>query len=529
MSFKLLADKDRNKDAITGSGIKSKTLDNLKIQYGSKYETGLLAICFHNPPKLAELRSKITDQYFLFEHNKIAYVALCSLQDNPKVEKIDTALLIQAAKDLGIYETGVGDQYFVVLSSLTPDEANYEFYLNQVTESYNKYKLTLVADSLKEKAFESRKNLDKDQTVKEITSSFIAELSSLEAGGEDEIITLSEVWDTYYSELKDSGTGIPGISTGFPILDQYINGLTDGSLTIFAAAAKQGKSSLLLNMALSVISQYDKDVLYLSTEMPTKQDSYRLLSMVSGVNLSEILQGYAFTDPEKKEKLDLASKLIATKYAPKLHMQYLPFFNADVVFNKIRLGSYKYKIGLAIFDYIKLDTVERDGPSIREDQVLGDLTNYLKMAAGKCNIPVLSACQINTRSNNIADSDRLIRYCDTLVRIDNMSFKEIDQSNIDSLKKYGTTWLTVVANRSGRCGRVPVTHYKPRLQFRPAEFKEPEEQEKDKDYILNNLVPEMESPPNHIETVADAIMGESGNDYNGYDNYSDFDDEEPLF
>lgn len=523
MSFNLLANKQFNQK----TPVVSEDTSKLKIQYGSKYETGLLSICFHNPSRLAEIRSKISDQHFLFEHNRIAYIALCSLQDNPKVEKIDTALLIQTAKNLEIYKTGIGDQYFIVLSSLNPDESNYDFYLNQVVEAHNKYKLSTLATSLKEKVYESRRNLDTDESVKTITSSFIAELSAVESGTEDEIITLAEVWDDYYQELKESETGIPGISTGFPLLDQYINGLTEGSLTIFAAAAKQGKSSLLLNIALSVISQYDKDVLYLSTEMPTKQDSYRLLSMVSGVNLSEILQGYAFKDSYKKEQLDIASKLIKEKFAPKLHMQYLPFFNAEVVFNKIRLGSYKHKIGLAIFDYIKLDTVERDGPSVREDQVLGDLTNYLKMAAGKCNIPVLSACQINTRSNNIADSDRLIRYCDTLIRIDSMNFKELDQSNIDSLKKYGTTWLTVVANRSGRCGRIPVTHYKPRLQFRPAEFRQVEEQEQDKDSILNNLVPEMESPPNNIEIVKEAELGNTSS--LSFDDFSNLRNEDPLF
>lgn len=526
MSFKLLNQKSAKKDQPT---------ENIKVEFGSKYETGLLSICLQNPLKLAELRSKITDNYFLFEHNRVAFVAMSTLQDNPKVKTIDSALLIQAAKDLGIYETGIGEQYFVTLTNAVYDESNFDFYLDQVSEAYNKYRLSSLADNLKGKTFEARRNLDTDLSVKDITSNFIAELSSLEAGNEDGIITLSDVCDEYYDQLEDKGLSIPGLRTGFNLLDSYMNGFTNGSLTIFAAMAKQGKSSLLLNLALSIIDNYDIDVLYLSTEMPTKDDSYRLLAMVSDVNLSEILHGTAFEDPVKAQKITSARKIIKEKYAPRLHMQYVPFFKGDVIFNKIRLAKYKFKVGLAIFDYIKMDQVTKEESGAREDQILGDLTNYLKMAAGNCNIPVLSACQINTRNNNIADSDRLIRYCDTLIRIDKMNLPDIDQSSIPMLKKYGTTWLNIIANRSGRCGKVPVTHYKPRLKFVPALLKEEKEDSVDADYILNNLVPEMEGTPNTLESVSEADIA-NDNPYGlsitplvaGQDPFNT-DDEDPLF
>jgi hypothetical protein len=94
------------------------------------------------------------------------------------------------------------------------------------------------------------------------------------------------------------------------------------------------------------------------------------------------------------------------------------------------------------FDYIKLPDADLQMvANVKEYQALGYLTVALKNLAGQLQIPVVTAVQINREgankghvsSANFADSDRILRYANTLLGLAAKPKKE----QIEMEEKYG--------------------------------------------------------------------------------------------
>ena len=86
------------------------------------------------------------------------------------------------------------------------------------------------------------------------------------------------------AERARSDSAIPGLSTGLRDLDAKINGLNKSDLLLIAARPGMGKSSIALNIALSVAKQYKKAVVIFNLEMSKEQLVSRLLSNESFVD-----------------------------------------------------------------------------------------------------------------------------------------------------------------------------------------------------------------------------------------------------
>jgi hypothetical protein len=110
----------------------------------------------------------------------------------------------------------------------------------------------------------------------------------------------------------------------------------------------------------------------------------------------------------------------------------------------------KYKhvedIGLAIFDYIK-SPPGADFRNKKEYQLLGDVTTALHDLAGELDIPFICANQIN-RDDDVADSDRILRYTDNL-----MFFKPRTKEELEKIRpferEYGYHKLVIRKARFG--------------------------------------------------------------------------------
>ena len=233
---------------------------------------------------------------------------------------------------------------------------------------------------------------------------------------------------------------------------------------------------------VAIESTDPKPVLVISTEMYSDEDISRLIAMRAQVKERRVFTGQAYNDPE--EKILIEAALHQIKEAKIFH-RYLPNFNADSICNLINYFKLKYDIGLAIFDYIKLETVRSDGilERRREDQILGDITNALKMSAGILNIPVISACQINNRSDLVADSDRIVRYCNTLIEFKSKSPEELEVQS--PVEEYGTHWLHVTYCRSGSNKKIPIAFYKPCSKILEAKKFQSEETEEDSSLLVS--------------------------------------------
>jgi replicative DNA helicase len=260
---------------------------------------------------------------------------------------------------------------------------------------------------------------------------------SLKSKAIKEASNLADGLEEYIEERRHNPVEYCGISSGFEILDKRIDGLVPGTLTVVCARPKHGKSTFLSNIGAHVAYRLLKPVLYVDTEMPFDQWRSRMLSMLSGVP-ERIIRHGGYNDQEYFN-IQQATKLIKKG---KFFHEYMPGYTIE----KLSAVYNKYKnvegIELAIFDYIK----EPPGgdKNRKEHQLLGDVTTALKDMSGELQIPFLCANQLN-RNQDIADSDRILRYADVLMFLKPKDIEEIETGGVQA----GSYKLVITDSRRG--------------------------------------------------------------------------------
>jgi len=165
----------------------------------------------------------------------------------------------------------------------------------------------------------------------------------------------------------------------------------------------------------------------------------RLLSILSTVPEREIKSGAFKSDAQSLENVRYAQTI---KDSGLILHKYYPNFTPEGVAALTRKYHHQGKAMCLIFDYIKLPDADLQLVSnVKEYQALGYLTVALKNLAGQLQIPVITAVQLNREgankghvsSANFADSDRILRYANTLLGLAAKPKKE----QLEMEEKYG--------------------------------------------------------------------------------------------
>jgi replicative DNA helicase len=448
--------------------------------FASEYERGVLSLAYRHIDVLTGLQQRITSEYFLYPPNKIVYIALSTLMKEKSINKIDLETLYVECTKLGLNKTGVDASYLGIITQGGYDKENLEFYIQKVEDAFLKYSLHKTLESSYNTLLKNRQDGENFLNAETLINNTSANLSNLISftGKAIEGVSFAKRARPYVMEAAENPTDVKGIRTGFNTLDKTINGLMPGSLTIIAGVAKAGKSTVLLNIADYVSIQGNIEepenpdkvlqpkipVLFISTEMYSDEDLSRQLAIRTLLEERGICNGTLFQDDKYKDILLKGVEQVES--ADSMYHVFLPDFSIAKVCSLIYQYKLKYNIGLAIFDYIKMSTSGDDTKDKKEYQVLGDITTELKNLAGKLHIPILSACQINSRSRLVADSDRIIRYCNNLIVFSRKEDEELEQQNF---YKHGTHWLDVKVARSAGNNRIPIRFWKKCCKMQEAE------------------------------------------------------------
>lgn len=200
---------------------------------------------------------------------------------------------------------------------------------------------------------------------------------------------LSKTMD-HISELCDSDGGITGYSTGFRDVDSATNGLKPQQLIIVAGRPAMGKSAFMMNMAESVLLEYQEPVVVFSMEMSKTELMMRMLSGLARVDNTHIQSG-RLTQSEL-EKIAAANAVLHNK----------PLFIDDsggmtpgAMRNRCRRIARRHgKLGMIVVDYLQLmgSGKQHDGNRVQE---VSEISRQLKMLAKEFDCPVVAGSQLN--------------------------------------------------------------------------------------------------------------------------------------
>jgi replicative DNA helicase len=190
--------------------------------------------------------------------------------------------------------------------------------------------------------------------------------------------------------LEDKSTPpnqIKGIKSGFKHLDEMTNGFKKGELIVIGSRPAMGKTSLALQIAYNVCTEYKKPVTFFSSESLADELTFSLLTMVSKVD-SRTIRKKSFTAEDLKKIISATSELAE-----------LPIFINDKYSLSVKeiaaLCREKKKqddLSLVVIDYLQL--IKGDEAIHREEQI-GKIIFELKAMARELDCPVILLSHLN--------------------------------------------------------------------------------------------------------------------------------------
>lgn len=189
---------------------------------------------------------------------------------------------------------------------------------------------------------------------------------------------------------------VTGIDTGFEEINKHTLGWQPGNLIFIGARPSIGKTTLALNCAVAA-ARAGKKVAYFSMEMTREELEFRVLSNLSGVGLTRILNGALGSMDFGK----IASAMEDMGDLP-LYIDDQPARTFMDIRSTLRQMMAEHGLDEAVIDYAQLFKGSLDPRATRNEQ-LTDISNNLKALSRELRIPIIVLSQIARRSLHAPD------------------------------------------------------------------------------------------------------------------------------
>lgn len=409
-------------------------------------ERALLSYAFKNADNFYSICSKLDEKDFLYPEHRAIYTIMRMLADRGGLEKFDISMIVNEATNNGVLENIGRYDYVESIYDMPLEQRNLSYYLGNVLESSTKYRLYKDLQASLGRLEQNAKSGIASEDLIGMVEAKVMDLST-RAKSLGEPRDLSDGLMDYIEEKRHESVDMSGISTGYAILDNQIDGLVPGTLNILTARKKMGKSTFLSNVAANVAYKMKNPVLYVDTEMSFGEWRDRIVAMLT--NVEERVIKHGGYDDETYSKIKKGLEVVESG---KLFHERMPAYSVDKLVALYKKYKIKEDISLGIFDYIK----EPDSSSVdrqrKEWQILGDVATKLKDLSEDLDIPFVAAVQLN-REGDVAGSDRISWFCDVLMHWSERSQEETDNNKAHCGEEGGQYKIVIKDTRRG--GRTP--------------------------------------------------------------------------
>lgn len=354
----------------------------------------------------------VSEDHFYFNPHKVIFLTIKNLIMSGA--NIDIVIVVEKLISIGINKVEDIDilDYIEILQKL--DSLNSDSipeYFKVLQKYFNARQLTSTAARINDFV---HKNINKSSQelmtgAEKIFGDKVNEFSS-ENDPLDLFSGLMEEVENRGNEPKEDGISCP-----YNNLRRLYGNFLKGGLYVWAAPAKAGKSTLLLDILKKTCNGKTVKGLYLDTELTFEQQRLRLASSLSGVSEYYIRTGKFRKDAEMMKKVRAIWPIVA-KLEGSIDHIYIGGKDFQEVVSLIRRWTYKHihgeQQGVVVFDYLKLSG-EKMNDANKEYQIIYDKANKLKELAQELKMPILGAIQTNG-DGDIAMSKRVRWIVDML-------------------------------------------------------------------------------------------------------------------
>ena len=415
---------------------------------------------------VADVVGIVTPDDFFLQQNREIFETIYTMFNFSQT--IDPVTVLNKMKELGVYHDNSRD-YILQLMEITPTAANAVRYAGIVREKAMLRGLAQASTDISEMV------ADEVGTAAEMLETAEKKIYALRKGERNDSLehigtVLHKVFDRL-TELSQSDSMIPGLSTGLRDLDTKINGLNKSDLLLVAARPAMGKSAFALNIAMNVAKKYKKTVAVFNLEMSREQLAMRLLASESFIDMQKLATGKL--SDEEWGKLCMASAALSQT---DIRIDDNPSVTvADINAKCRRLDN----LGLVVIDYLQLMQGSGYGKaSENRVTVVGEISRSLKIMAKELNIPVICLSQLSRAVEGRTDKRPILSDLRESGAIeqdaDSVMFLYRDEYYNENTEDKGLAECIVAKNRHGETGTVKLQWFGPYQTFTDREWKHAE-------------------------------------------------------
>ncbi|CAG0932841.1 Replicative DNA helicase [Thermoflexales bacterium] len=385
-------------------------------------EEAVLGSVLIDPEAIYRVSSFLKADDFYIVKNQWVWSACLALHE--RREPIDFVTITRELTDRNQLDELGGPAYISHLINVVPTAIHAEGYGRIVERTALRRRLLGAASDIAQLAYEESDDIDKT-----IDSAEQALFGVSQRRVSRDMVPISEAIRNYFDHIEYlyEHRGEPlGIPTGFLDLDKMLGGLQRSDLIIIAARPGVGKTSLMLNVALSAARRFHQRVAIFSLEMSNEQIVQRLVSGETGIDSQRLRLG----DLRDEEWGLFVQATSALSEEAAIHMDDTPSISALQLRTKARRLHAEFGLDLIIIDYLQLMT--GDNRTENRVQEISYLSRSLKGLARELNVPVLVASQLSRaveqrsdkrpvlsdlRESGCLTGDTLITLADTGARV----------------------------------------------------------------------------------------------------------------
>lgn len=345
-------------------------------------EQAVLGAIFVDNTIFAEL--SLQPECFYRESHKVLYMVMAEIYCSDRV--IDMITVSERLKAMNKLDAIGGIEYIMYLYNRTITTVGVEAHADIVQELYIKRQLLRFVEETK---------LDitaNDYDSNELISSLQQKVDNLVVNDtkSNDVIDIANNLGLAVSELKRMAEAKEsGLATGFLDFDKATGGLFGSDLNILAARPGMGKTALALNIAQYVVYKRKGTVLFVSLEMSRQQLQHRLLSSLTGVELTKFRTPTEIT-PDEWKRLETAKRYVSEGFLEVCAGLQL---TVEDIRHRARKCQHEHGLDLVIVDYLQL-IVDKDSKGDRVREVT-KISRGLKAMAMELNVPVIALSQLN--------------------------------------------------------------------------------------------------------------------------------------
>ncbi|WP_372370787.1 replicative DNA helicase [Candidatus Uabimicrobium sp. HlEnr_7] len=440
----------------------SKTINDPNSPHSVAAEFGVLGSMLIEEEIAGEIIQLLNKSCFLVPANQVIFEVMIHLYDNNK--PLDVIVLQEELRSRGLLDQIGGSEYLFSLVEGVPSAGNVEHYAHVVRDKSILRQLMAAADEIG--TLTRSGNVDTDDLL-DRAEQLIYEVTQKKAVNEPEHIY--NLLLNIFADIENSNHE-PGLSSGFPDLDNLLSGLKGSTLNILAARPSMGKTSFALNIADNVGVRQSEGVLIFSVEMSKDQLARNMVCARARISPHKLSYGV-----DEKEYKILTTDASVFAQAP-IYIDDTPAISIREIQAKARRFKNKKDIKLIIIDYLQLLEGPKDKKENRQQEI-SFISRKLKEVARELDVPIIALSQLNRavdarddhrpRMSDLRESGALEQDADSIL------FLYRDEYYNKETTEPGISEVIVAKNRTGPTGSVKLRFIKEYMKFMGISYQKP--------------------------------------------------------